>query len=80
VLRLFNPGAPRASENFYRNVFALAAFIAFGCAVITDSPTGFALVLAFGALSRTAVQKNWKNPSFMERLPRAARRGRREEG
>ncbi|GHV51835.1 hypothetical protein FACS1894216_06810 [Synergistales bacterium] len=59
----------RASENFYRNVFALAAFAAFACAFILDSPMLYCAVLMFGALSRTAVRKNWKNPAFAERTP-----------
>jgi hypothetical protein len=74
MLRLFNPDAPRASENFYRNVFALAAFITFACAVITNSPFAFLATLIFGALSRTAVQKNWGNQAFTERIPWIAAR------
>lgn len=61
-----NPGNGRASENFYRNVFALAAFVSFAAAVITDSPILFAAVLLWGTLSRTSVKKNWKNPKFAE--------------
>jgi hypothetical protein len=66
VLKSFNPDAPRASENFYRNVFALAAFAAFFCALFSNSPIAFAITLLFGALSRTAVHKNWKNPEFVK--------------
>jgi hypothetical protein len=69
-----NPGNGRASENFYRNVFALAAFVSFAAAVMTDSPILFAAALLSGALSRTAVKKNWKNPGFAERFPWLIRR------
>jgi hypothetical protein len=65
---------PKASENFYRNIFALCAFMIFFMAIITNSPLAFALTLAFGALSRTAVRKGWKNPAFAERVPWMARR------
>jgi hypothetical protein len=64
VLKPFDPDAPRASENFYRNAFALAAFAAFFCALLSNSPIAFAVTLLLGALSRTAVHKNWKNPAF----------------
>ncbi|MDR1481556.1 MAG: hypothetical protein LBI74_02920 [Synergistaceae bacterium] len=64
-----NPGVGRASQNFYRNVFALAAFIVFVIALLTDSPIFFATVVVFGTLSRLAVKKNWRNPAFSERLP-----------
>ncbi|MDL2263933.1 hypothetical protein LJC31_04695 [Synergistaceae bacterium OttesenSCG-928-I11] len=59
----------RASENFYRNLFALLTFLTFGAALLTNSPVLFLLVLAFGALSRTAVKKGWGNPAFVERVP-----------
>ena len=59
----------RASENFYRNLFALLAFLTFGTALLTNSPILFLLVLLFGALSRTAVKKDWKNPALAERMP-----------
>ncbi|MDR0615207.1 MAG: hypothetical protein LBG29_00205 [Synergistaceae bacterium] len=64
-----NPGIGRASRNFYRNVFALAAFAVFAAALLTDSPICFAAAAAFGALSRTAVKKNWKTPAIAGRLP-----------
>ncbi|MDR3255979.1 MAG: hypothetical protein LBT31_10485 [Synergistaceae bacterium] len=59
-----NPDVPRASTNFYRNVFALLTFAVFACALLTTSPAAFGASLLFGALSRTAVKKNWKNPEF----------------
>jgi hypothetical protein len=61
---MLGQNAPRASENFYRNVFALLTFSAFACALVTDSPAAFAAALVFGVLSRSAVKRNWKNPSF----------------
>ena len=64
-----NPGNGRASENFYRNVFAVAAFVSFGAALLTELPVLYAAVLMFGAASRTAVKKDWKNPAFAARLP-----------
>ena len=67
MFRIFGQNAPRASENFYRNFFALLTFSAFACALATDSPAAFAAALVFGALSRTAVRRNWKNPKFAER-------------
>ncbi|MDR1021510.1 MAG: hypothetical protein LBL73_12175 [Synergistaceae bacterium] len=71
---LFDTNGKRASENFYRNAFALAAFAVFLLAIITDSPLAFAAALAFGALSRTAVRKDWKNPAIAERIPWMIRR------
>jgi hypothetical protein len=62
-------GNIRASENFYRNLFALLTFAAFGVALLTNSPVMLLLVLLFGTLSRTAVKKDWKNPAFVERMP-----------
>ncbi|MDR1885075.1 MAG: hypothetical protein LBQ56_02285 [Synergistaceae bacterium] len=63
------PSAARASENFYRNVFALLTFAAFACALATDSIAAFASALVLGALSRTAVKKNWKNPRLAKYVP-----------
>jgi hypothetical protein len=71
---LFDTNGKMASENFYRNVFALAAFATFFLAVITNSPLAFAATLAFGTLSRTAVRKDWKNPAIAERIPWMIRR------
>jgi len=64
-----NPGVGRASKNFYRNMFALAAFVVFAIALLTDSPMMFAATAALGALSRMAVKKGWSNPEFAERVP-----------
>jgi hypothetical protein len=69
MIRLSDPDAPRASENFYRNVFALMAFLAFAFAVISDSPAAFAAVIVLGVMSRAAVRRNWKNPDFVKRMP-----------
>ncbi|MDR3353652.1 MAG: hypothetical protein LBO21_01285 [Synergistaceae bacterium] len=69
MMRIFDPDAPRASENFYRNIFAILAFIAFASAIVLDSPAAFAAVLVFGTASRSAVRKNWKNPDFVKRMP-----------
>ncbi|MDR1472563.1 MAG: hypothetical protein LBS75_08565 [Synergistaceae bacterium] len=80
LLKMWNRGAPRASESFYRNVFAIATFTSFAAALATDSPAGFMAALAFGALSRTAARKNWKNPAFAARLPWLARPPREESG
>jgi hypothetical protein len=63
----------KASWNFYRNVFAIAAFVAFAAALATDHPLAYAAVLVFGALSRTAIKKDWKNPAFSSRFPRLTR-------
>jgi hypothetical protein len=59
----------RASENFYRNIFAIAAFAVFAAAIATDRPIFYALTLIFGAISRTAVKKAWRNPAFCTTLP-----------
>jgi hypothetical protein len=59
----------KASWNFYRNVFAIAAFAAFAAALATNSPLCYGAVLLFGALSRTATRKDWKNPAFASRFP-----------
>jgi hypothetical protein len=79
---LSDANAPRASENFYRNVFAIATFVSFGVALATNLPAAFALAAIFGALSRTAVKKNWKNPTFVRTpwLIRAPRRCDDPEG
>ncbi len=69
----------RASENFYRNLFALLTFLAFGAALLSNEPVLFLLVLAFGALSRTAVKKGWENPDFVKRMPWLVSRKRTEE-
>ena len=66
---MFGLNTRRASESFYRNFFALAAFVSFALALLTNYPPAFMAVLAFGALSRTAVRKDWKNPSFASRIP-----------
>lgn len=68
MLGLWNKGI-RASENFYRNLFALLTFVAFALAITMNSPPLFMAVLLFGALSRTAIKKGWKNPAFVERIP-----------
>jgi hypothetical protein len=77
MFRILSQDAPKASQNFYRNVFALLTFLTFACALVSDSPAAFAAALAFGVLSRTAAQKNWKPPSFvgkiLELLPTAKR-------
>lgn len=57
----------RASGNFYRNFFAALCFIAFAAALATNAPSAFVFTLCFGALSRTAVKKGWKNPAFVEK-------------
>jgi mannose/cellobiose epimerase-like protein (N-acyl-D-glucosamine 2-epimerase family) len=69
MFRIFDSSAPRASENFYRNIFALMAFTAFAVAIASDSSAAFASTLVFGALSRAAVKKNWKTPDFAKRNP-----------
>jgi hypothetical protein len=74
-----NPGIGRASSNFYRNVFAILSFIVFAAALLTDSPIFFAAAVVFGALSRLAVKKNWRNPALSERLPWLVWRARAEE-
>jgi hypothetical protein len=66
-------GAPRASDNFYRNVFALLTFLIFVCALALDSPAAFALTLVTGTVSRVAVKRGWKNPDFAGRMPFFAR-------
>lgn len=58
---------PRAASNFYRNLFAIAAFAVFGAALLTKLPILFAAAAIFGALSRIAVRKGWRNPEFAER-------------
>ena len=74
-----NSGYRRASENFYRNVFALAAFIVFAAAVMTDSPVLFAVVLLLGTLSRTSVKRNWRNPGFSKHFSWLIRRSGKEK-
>ncbi|MDR3165017.1 MAG: hypothetical protein LBU13_05520 [Synergistaceae bacterium] len=69
----------RASLNFYRNVFAAAAFAAFAAALATNHPFAYGMVLIFGALSRTAIKKDWKNPAFSYRFPWLARSPKYEE-
>ena len=59
----------RASESLYRNLFAILAFVALVIAFITHSPVAFLAVLIFGALSRTAFRKGWKNPWFSKYVP-----------
>jgi hypothetical protein len=63
----------KAYRNFYRNIFAIAAFVAFAAALATNHPLAYAAVLLFGALSRTAIKKGWKNPAFSSRFPWPAR-------
>ena len=60
-------GSANAAGNFYRNLFAILAFVSFGAALLTESPYGFLAVLLFGGLSRTAIKKGWKNPDFAEK-------------
>lgn len=60
-------GNVKASGSFYRNFFAILAFLAFGAAIVTESPYGFLAVLLLGGLSRTAIKKGWKNPDFVEK-------------
>ena len=69
----------RASESFYRNLFALLAFVAFGAALFTESPAALFAVLLFGALSRTSVKKGWKNPAFAKHVPWLYRKPREED-
>lgn len=68
MIGLWNRGI-RASENFYRNFFALLTFVVFALAILTNLPLLFMAALLFGALSRTAVKKGWENPSFVQRIP-----------
>lgn len=69
----------RASENFYRNLFALLTFLTFGAGLLLNEPLLFLLVLVLGTLSRTAVKKSWKNPDFVERMPWLISKKRTEE-
>jgi hypothetical protein len=69
----------KASWNFYRNIFAIAAFAAFAAALAINHPLCYGAVLVFGALSRTAVKKDWKNPAFSSRFPRLARSPKYDE-
>lgn len=52
---------------FYRNVFTALCFAFFAVGVGSNSPTAFLMTLFFGALSRTAVKKGWRDPHFMTR-------------
>ena len=66
---LWNRYCPRPSESFYRNLFALLTFAAFGVALITKSPIAFFAILLLGALSRTSIKKRWSNPWFAKYVP-----------
>ena len=60
---------PRASDSFYRNLFAALTFILFGIAIIFNSALAYLLTLLLGCLSRTASKKGWKNPELAGKLP-----------
>lgn len=78
MFRLWNRHGPRPSENFYRNVFALLTFVAFGVALLTKSPIALCAILLFGTLSRTSFRKGWKNPWFAKYVPWLYRKPREE--
>jgi len=59
----------KASESLYRNAFAILTFVALIIALTTHSPVAFFAVLIFGALSRTAARKEWRNPWFSKYVP-----------
>lgn len=77
---LWNRNAPRPSENFYRNIFALLTFAAFAAALLTNSPAALLAALAFGALSRTAARKGWRNPWFAAFIPYSYRKPKETHG
>jgi len=68
----------KASESLYRNVFAILTFVALIAAFTTHSPHAFLAVLLFGALSRTAARKEWRNPWFSKYVPWLYRKPREE--
>ncbi len=60
---------PRASDSFYRNLFAALTFAVFAIAIIFNSPMAYLTTLLFGCLSRAAAKKGWKNPELAGKLP-----------
>jgi len=68
----------KSSESLYRNVFAILTFAVLLIAFITHSPAAFFATLIFGALSRTAARKEWRNPWFSKYVPWLYRKPREE--
>jgi len=80
VFGLFRQNGRRPSDNFYRNLFALLTFAALAAALVTKAPAAMCAVLLFGALSRSAVRKDWKNPRFARFAPWLCRTPRAGDG